>query len=292
MDWVIVGASVFALAAGVWVGTKASASATRSALGRAETSQAHDRHNYLSVLRRELANLLIWRDPDRYLRLYELVHAQLQSNSESRLDMLRSRLSGLCEKYPHYSDFDALGTRDYVLYLDAADMLNIEDLERRYQDIVTFIALSIVTDKEWQFFHATSDKELVHLRSYVQRIKDTLLRARLEQAIHERYIGARAENADFDSAFETAEYSVRHVHHFAETRFGIYVKKTNDFGIYGIFYADDGRKFEKYYRSDPTFEKEQRLHVLHSVLEEPIRRLSQQHCSPSISDERKPALRD
>jgi hypothetical protein len=75
--------------------------------------------NYLNTLRRELANHLVWQDPDRYLQLYQLIHAETATFEDLTTVAAQARLLELSKKYPQYQDFDLIGTRDYVIYADA-----------------------------------------------------------------------------------------------------------------------------------------------------------------------------
>ncbi|WP_210336185.1 hypothetical protein, partial [Rhodomicrobium udaipurense] len=67
MEFIIAG---IALVIGFIVGVKASQSSSGRVLEHVLIAQAHDRHNLLATLQRELANLLIWRDPERFKCLY------------------------------------------------------------------------------------------------------------------------------------------------------------------------------------------------------------------------------
>lgn len=61
MDVFIVGLAV--LIGGFLLGSKLSAKAVAPALSEVSNTQAIDRACFLQTLRRELANILIWRDP-------------------------------------------------------------------------------------------------------------------------------------------------------------------------------------------------------------------------------------
>lgn len=234
------------------------------AWSQSRSAQAHDRMNYLSVLRRELANFLIWHDPDRYVRLYSLVHAETEPVKDLAPESLRARLAGMCEKYPNYQDFDLIGTREYVLYGDTLTGA-FEEVEQRYRDIAMFQALMIARIKSWKYFRATDAQELEHLKRYAKHVHDTKLQRRLEQAVREHYIWEAGKDAGPDDHYESQDFSVCRVWHFAENRFGIEDKKMHQFGLYGFFVADDGRIFKSYFRSDATFEREQHLDALFSV---------------------------
>ena len=268
MEVFIVGLA--ALIGGFVLGSKSGAKAVAPTLNEVSTTQAIDRANFLQTLRRELANILIWRDPQRYLRLYRDLHAEATSLTSWRPAEVRNRLKALYAKYPNYSDFDAIATREYVLYPDGVSWNDPEELEVRYRDLVIFVALSVIDDPTWKqaasrgFVHKFNEKELEHLSKYVQQIEDTKLRFRIDRAV-EIYYGRRDEETEL---LENDFYSIRPLRHFAENRYGIHLKRTGEFAIYSFFVFDNGKISYSYYRSDPTFEQELRLDVLHAVLEQ------------------------
>jgi hypothetical protein len=59
-----------------------------------------------------------------------------------RLEEINKRLSELTKEYEFYNDFDIIGSKEYVLYSD--NWHNYEELESRYRDIATFVALSLI----------------------------------------------------------------------------------------------------------------------------------------------------
>lgn len=268
MEVVVTG--IVALILGLLLGFKSGAKTAVRFLNETSTTQAIDRANYLQSLRRELANFLIWRRPQEYLQLYKQLLAEAASFGSWRPEEVARRLGELCKKYPNYSDFDAIATREYILYRDGVSWNVDAELESRYRDIVTFVALSAIGDPNWKeaasrgFVHALSNKELAHLTEYVQKIEDTKLQLRIGRAVDAYYARRNEQTGILDNDF----YSVRPLHHFAESRYGIHLKRTNEFAIYSYFMFDDGRTSYSYYRSNSTFEQEEHLDPLHAVLEE------------------------
>jgi hypothetical protein len=268
MDAIVIG--IVALIGGFVFGWRSGAKAVVPALSQVSNTQAIDRANFLQTLRRDLANILVWRNPQRYLQLYRHLHTEVNSLGSWRPEEVRKRLAELCEKYANYSDFDAVATREYVLYADDVSMLDDAEMEGRYRDIMMFVALSSLADETWKdaadkmFVHTTSDKEMAHLVKYVQRIEDTKLRLRIEQAMDHNALARRDDARNLNNDF----YAIIDLPHFAENRYGVHLKRTNEFGIYSFFVFDDGRISYSFYRSDPTFQQEQGLNPLNSVLEE------------------------
>jgi hypothetical protein len=265
--------SVISLALGVFIGFRFIAGSLRPELSSSAQSQAIDRANYLQTLRRELANILIWRDPGGYLELYKTLHTETKSFASWRPDAIKARLAELYSKYPNYSDFDLIATREFVLYpRDNASSLETSDIQDRYKDIIQFETLSLIGVEGWKaagnfVVHITDDKELAYLHEYVLKVRDTQFKIRLAQAVDfATLISANSESAscELDNDF----YLVRRLPSLADVRYGIHIKSTNEFGIYSFFVFDDGRIHNSYYRSDPLFQLEQPLDVIPEVFEE------------------------
>jgi hypothetical protein len=228
-------------------------------------NMAGDRNFALSVLRRELANWMFRRDPDRYRRAYKAAHeaaavvAAADSAEKSR------QLARLTERYPLHTDFDLVGSRDYVLYSDSLSTSSYDDIQHHYTDIIHFQALQAAIDENWPGTGATSDQELEHLDSYAQSFKDTLFKARMEHALDEFHAYRRGKgDTGAADTYETSTLAVRPVAHFAEVRYGINFKDTNEFGLYGVFVDDDPEKiFRSFYRSNAGFTEESVLDERH-----------------------------
>jgi hypothetical protein len=249
---------------GVMVGMKKIAQMAMREIKVLKSTQAIDRANYLFTLRRELANLLIWRDPQRYLKLFQELSSEFKSFESWRLEEINKRLAELCEKYPFYEDFDIINSTEYVLYSDK--WLNYEELEARYRDIASFVALSVVGNTSWKDegwrWRLVFDDGDGHLSEYVQSIEDTKLIARMDQVMEDPKIYELTLPLDNDS------YSVRYLYDHAETHYGIHFKLTNEFAIYTSFDFDDGHTTNGHYRSDSTFEKQEILFANRELLEE------------------------
>ena len=227
----------------------------------------------LAAFRRELANYMVRFDPDRFLRLYRKARADEALIDAGDRDERQAQVTILTKRYPFYSDFDIVGTRDHVLYADALGMLPLEDIEDHYLNLVKFHALQRALDPDWHFRgSATSDKDLEHLQDYVRKIRDTRFRQRLVAAIGEFFANRqrdRMSDPEGASAYETDVIAVYYVPHIAENRYGFHFKDTNEFGLYGSFYDDSRDKtYQSFYRSDRKFAAEIYLDYLH--IDQPI----------------------
>lgn len=259
MFWVwLICAALVGIGGGVFLGFRGATLLMQPGIMERNRNIAGDRNFALSVLRRELANWMFRRDPNRYRRAYKAAHEATAAIAAADRAEKRRQLAKLAEQYPFYTDFDLVGTRDYVLYADALGTNSYDDIERHYTDIIRFQALQAAVDENWPGTGATSDKELEHLDSYTLRVKDTLFRARMEEALREfnAYRRAKGDSAGPDM-YETAVLVVRSVAHFAEVRYGIHFKDTDEFGLYGVFFADDRDKPSTgFYRSNASFTEE------------------------------------
>ena len=270
MELFLVG--IVALVVGFFLGAKLITKGSLPRLKEIDKAQAIDRANYLFTLRRELANILIWRDSKRYAKLYQELCSEFKSFKSWRLEEINKRLSELIKEYEFYNDFDIIGSKEYVLYSD--NWHNYEELEARYRDIATFVALSLVANSSWIDARYQIDfdftKELVpdernHLLEYVDRIEDTKLVMRIDQAMDAYYTMRDKESGLLENDF----FAVGEMRGLtADHRYKIHIKRTNEFSIYSVFYYDEGGSSKHYYRSDSTFEKEQLLHSNGSVLDE------------------------
>ena len=134
-----------ALVVGFYLGAKLIAKGSLPGIKEMQKNQAIDRASYLFTLRRELANILIWRDPQRYVKLYQGLCSEFNSFKSWRLEEINKRLSELTKEYPFYKDFDTIGSKEYVLYPDAVSWNSYEKLESNYRDIATFVEFAIYT---------------------------------------------------------------------------------------------------------------------------------------------------
>ena len=258
------------LIVGIFLGAKYVAKGYLAELKEIEKAQAIDRANYLFTLRRELANILIWRDSKRYIKLHQELCSEFKSFKSYRLEEIKRLLSELSKKYEFYNDFDIIGSKEYVMYSD--NWHNYEELESRYRDIATFVALSLILNKSWIDAQYQIDfdfnKEFVpdehnHLLEYVERIEDTKLIMRIEQAM-DAY-RTMNESGLLDNDFLAVQPMRSPT---PDNRYSIHIKRTNEFAIYSVFYYDEGGSREEYYRSDSSFEKETYLHPNGALLDE------------------------
>jgi|KBSSwiStaDraftv2_1062776.scaffolds.fasta_scaffold199513_2 hypothetical protein len=256
------------------------------------TAQVHDCNNLLNAYRREIANVLVWRDPDRYLDFYRTLHTEVSTYKDWKIDALQAKHDELAKKYPQYADFDGFGTRLHVLYTDTHGGWS-DDLAARFADITRFQALAFASywksDAIW-LGGATSDDDLAHFTEYVPRIKDTKFALRLERAVDDYRVWCEGKGGrpHWDSpieeqTFDTYTVTVRPISHFAENRYGVHFKDTNEFGLNTFYVFDDGRISYSHYRTDATFQNQHRLDHLRSVADAYRESLRPQRSEESVN---------
>lgn len=265
MLWVTL-AAIGGLIIGFILGTKAQAGVARDNWRIAARYQAGDRAFLLSVLRRELANWLLRRDPDRFHKTYTRAHHEAQQLLEKDASVQQTQFKVLCDKYPMYVEFDYIGTREHVLYADALSGSDIDDIEQHYRDLLSYQTLLQALDVNWRHKGATTADNLAHLEEYVRRVKDTRFKQRLERAAEiffayqqGEYFAGKAREAG-SPLYNSSVFSVYHAYDLAGIRHGFHFKDTNEYGVESSFRDDDrDRTYRHYGRSDMTFTEDASL---------------------------------
>jgi hypothetical protein len=92
---------------------------------------------------------------------------------------------------------------------------------------------------------------------------DTRLNEHIKAGVRELQWHRREEvfrlPKDGELLLETPHMSAFNVRHFAESRVGFYFKDIEEYGLFGSFVGEPGEYYDSYYRTDRTFQKEQRL---------------------------------
>jgi hypothetical protein len=247
---------VVALVAGVAAGRRTLAKTHKWTINQLEHRVANDHNQYFMVLRRELANYVIRREPGKFLESYRKNHDELKRYKTFSRVALTGEYIALCERFKYLRDLDIVQSeiQSYVLYEDAFGWKSIDDVLAHYWTICRFQRLKTLLDEHWAGFDVTSNEDLAHCEEYVTAINDAKFVIRLEKAIRTYY----ASRTEVLTEFENDEVFVRPLHHFAALRYGVGFKDTNEFGIRSVFQFDEADKAPSitYYRSDSSFTKE------------------------------------
>jgi hypothetical protein len=234
----------------------------RSKLERNEwmmrNARAADNALVISVLVREIANELMQRDAQLYKDKFNRLFYKWQEIKVKDKSAKLAHVTTITSKYPNFSNFDELGTRAHVVYADGFSWISNDDLWDLYEAMRLFDALSCDLDEDWRG-HGTSitETELEHLKEYCAKLSDTMLLAHLHKA-RDMYRLLRAndveEKSDSEWIYETIEYKIRRVYHVAESRFGVYVKSLDRYGMWGLF--SDTVSYTSFYAADADFKEE------------------------------------
>jgi len=266
MVWI--GAIAIAIAflfIGANIGFRLANDRAKQIMFRHDNGRAADRASFLLTISRELANQMVWKDPDSFVDFYKQLHAEISGYKSWKPDALRRKHDELAKKYPQFQDFDVIGVRRYVLTC-GDNMLGEVECAEAFGDITRFIGILHATDEHWIAYRATSDEELKHLSKYAQRIKDTKFKLRLERAMEDYYLYSSVAQSR-EPTLDNGRYLISPIQHFAENRYGIHLKDTNEDGVYSFFVHDDGDIAYSYNRSDPSFESTEWLDVDSGVFE-------------------------
>ncbi len=173
---------------GFAVGAFAGQFAFKEEMQTLKRHKLEDQKLYLGVLRRELANILVQRNPDRFLEFYSETFYQLDDLGKKTKDLIDAEEKRLLGKYPLIADWDQINTHDYVLY-DNGHFHTEEDLYTAYRDIViyqTILSYRPATKSDpakWE--SVLTRKRLDHLHSYISEFKGTRLKHRLLEAMRQ-----------------------------------------------------------------------------------------------------------
>lgn len=221
------------------------------------TKQARAADNTLvvAVLAREIANELMERDEKNYRRNFEKLYYKWQEISKLDRQVKLSHIEKITAKYPSFLAFDLIGTKAHVLYADAFSWKSDDELWEFYENLRLYDALSCDLDTEWRFSGTgISEKEYEHLNEYCEKVSDTQLLAHLYRA-REQLAFLRVndveENELGEWKYETNDYKFKRVADVVETRWGVYVKSLERYGMWGLFV--DEVAYTSFYSADKDF---------------------------------------
>ncbi|SFO17649.1 hypothetical protein SAMN05216330_10291 [Bradyrhizobium sp. Ghvi] len=254
-----------ALAVGIYIGRQSQKAALGSLVRTADrkasaADEANDR--YLEVLQRELANIIARDNPDRMIALYRKAQAQEREMLKADKARVQAELAALTHKYPVYEDFDKIGTKHFVPYSGEPLWGEEGELSDAYLDISKFLILGRIQDgRSYRPVFPEDDEK--SFRRCMQELKDQTFRASLNDAVDKYYLARRvAEQSDSQMHdYEDQQIGVFHLPSYADVRYGIHLKKTDEYGVYSFFVHDDGKISSRYARSDATFQNEIGLYL-------------------------------
>lgn len=261
--------SVFVLAAGVfaagiYLGRKSQRPALSSMASTAvrKASAANDANDrYLEILQRELANVIARDNPDKMTALYRKARAQEREMLTADKARVQAELTALTHKYPVYEDFDKIGTKHYVPYSGEPLWGEEGELSDAYLDISKFLIVTRIQEgrSHRAIFPDDDDK---NFQRCMQELKDRTFKAALNDAVDKYYLARRVAEQSGSQIhdYEDQQIGVFHLPSYADNRYGIHLKKTDECGVYSFFVHDDGKVSSQFSRSDASFAKESALY--------------------------------
>lgn len=234
-----------------WLGQEQFWHAGRDALER-EKHAAN--YRYLETLRRELANLLIARSPGNMERLYFKAKQRESDMAEGGANRAIAEQSALAHRYPHFDDFDLIGTRHIVPYAQSITHEPEDAIDDRYLDISQWLAI--------EAYHASGgkrrlfiDDEVKVLDRVLSRERDTRLYHRIENAMTIYYF-FRDKVGDDDGGFEFRDFSVSRGRreYSPEVEYWISFRNPDEHAIYS-FFSDTTKTYHSYCRASSNFQE-------------------------------------
>jgi hypothetical protein len=264
MDFSVFILSIGALAIGVFLGRRSQRPALNSLASTAgrKASAANDANDrYLEVLRRELANVIARDNPDKMIALYRKAKAQDREMLKADKPRVQAELTALTHKYPVYEDFDKVGTKHYVPYSGKPLWGEEGELSDVYLDISKFLIVTRIQVGHSQrtLFPDDDDKSF---QRCMQELKDRSFKTALEHAIDSYYLACRvAEQSGAQiHDYEDQKIGVFRLPSHADVRYGVHLKRTDEYGVYSFFVHDDGKVSSQYTRSNASFGTEAALY--------------------------------
>jgi len=173
MLWVVGALALVAvLVLGLVLGYKTSMHSLQTGIFRLKRNSVTDRSLLLALVRRDIANVLIRQDPDRFLTVYQKAYEFTKTVGQLSQAAQAQMLKTITDEFPYFSDFDLLSRRDYIL---EAPLLfgspSSEEIENHFQKLVQFQAIMKSLDPEWKYQTPISDKDIEIAARYVEELK-------------------------------------------------------------------------------------------------------------------------
>ena len=209
---------------------------------------------YLDVVARELANELMQRSPTFFFDHYRELNAEWSKLKKDR-NLVKATFDQLALKYPLFEDFDVVKAWDYVFIGNALEGSSNEELWLVYREVKLYSASMCELNDVYLESPVISDFD--QCREYLSTAENSQILSDLIAA-EETYDALKLNGVNIldDGKITTPLYDFYDLQHFSEDRIGIHLKKTNQYGIIGVFSGGDAA-YKSYYHSNSAFEKDE-----------------------------------
>ena len=224
---------------------------------------------YLDALRREIANMLVTSDPERFDKLYRKAAAYESEMAEADLQRVEAEEAALLAKFRRYPDFEVLGSYHMQPYADARWHLSDDALADRYLEVCRMLMFLRRRDRVDAGKPLFDQRERDAQSKFRRRALDTRLKHGIEEAMllfnaYRRGLGASGSEPGSEAfSYEDGRFRVfvapRVLYHDME--WAVVIKATGEVGICSHLVTDDTRHVT-YYRSDADLQRRDSLDVL------------------------------
>ena len=227
------------------------------------TSLRETEFRYIEILRREIANMIVEVDPCLMARAYDKSWKFEQEINENSV-RAQAEESALVAKFSRFSDFDLINARHFVPYYFERKILHDDELVEHYLALSHMLMILRRRDEFVSRLPIHDERERAFLEDRMTAETDRRFRHRMETAVsrfdaYRNGFKAAAGSLPMSTDYEDFEGRIMFLPSFADIRYGIHFKKSDEYGIYSFFVHDNGYGQHSWYRSNHTFEHEKRL---------------------------------
>jgi hypothetical protein len=218
---------------------------------------------YIDVLRREIANIIMNDDINRFQKAFNYMIDWQSEIIESDAKRVSAEMNLLLVTFANYEDFDIISTRHCVPY--SRSWLGIDDYIERYILLSKFLIVESIENKSEKDTLIYSEMEIEVFNKQYVIYKDKSLENHIKEGMKRFDIWNYAKDSLYEN-YNDEEYSVsiigeKNGRPFSPTTdYGVTCKLINEFGVMSIFHGDD-KTFTSYYRSDKAFRSDIVLHT-------------------------------
>jgi hypothetical protein len=284
MDWALwfgggAACLIVGLLIGYMIGFNLAKDAYQNLLTDRHMRHSADLQSYFGVLRRQVANQLIIRDPTKYVDLYRKILWELEELGEADTARINAELKIISDRYPSVDHFDINGGVGFILY---SEFPGDDKLESVYRDLHVYATIvrsaPEVNSLAAKWRPTTSKEELKHLQEYVRELSDTYFRHKIIRSGRalrdfEEFIRPLHKIDGFSDLwhqaveqtygpnvkFATKDFIAQEVFLMPELGDGFTFLDDGSYGLTTFFSGDRDKFFVNIYRSDAGFKEQGRI---------------------------------